>query len=73
MLVAGTSATVYPAADFPLDVLRGGGRVVEVNPLPSELTPVASLTLQGPGGAVLARLLEHVLAPRARSEPKVRA
>jgi NAD-dependent deacetylase len=62
MLVAGTSATVFPAADFPLEVLRSGGAVIEVNPLPSELTPVASLTLQGPGGAVLTRLLEHVRA-----------
>lgn len=60
MLVAGTSATVFPAADFPMEVLRNGGAVVEVNPLPSELTRMATLTLQGPGGAVLTRLLEHV-------------
>jgi NAD-dependent deacetylase len=60
MLVAGTSATVFPAADFPLEVLRSGGTVIEVNPLESELSRLASLTLQGPGGAVLTRLLDHV-------------
>ena len=60
MIVAGTSATVYPAAEFPLEVLRRGGSVIEVNPYESELTPVASLFLQGPGGAVLQRLHERV-------------
>ena len=59
MLVAGTSATVYPAAEFPYEVLRQGGTVIEVNPEPSELTPAATLSLRGPGGAVLARLLAH--------------
>jgi NAD-dependent deacetylase len=59
MLVVGTSATVYPAADFPIDVLRRGGRVIEVNPYESELTPYATTSLQGPAGAVLARLVAH--------------
>ena len=60
MLVVGTSATVYPAAEFPLEVLRRGGRVIEVNPDPSELSDLAELSLRGPGGAVLARLVELV-------------
>ena len=59
MIVAGTSATVYPAAEFPLQVLRNGGVVIEVNPEASELTPVASISLRGPGGAVLERLMHH--------------
>jgi len=62
MLVAGTSATVYPAAEFPYEVLRQGGRVIEVNLEPSELSPLATLSLRGPAGAVLARLLEHAAA-----------
>jgi NAD-dependent deacetylase len=61
MLVAGTSATVYPAAEFPLEVLRRGGSVIEVNPDPTELTPLATLRLHGPGGPVLQRLLAHLL------------
>jgi len=61
MLVAGTSATVYPAADFPLDVLRRGGAVIEVNPERSDLTPLATRTLRGPGAVLLERLLHHTL------------
>ena len=61
MLVVGTSATVYPAAEFPAEVARRGGSVIEVNPDPTELTPHVSSSLRGPGGAVLERLLDHVL------------
>jgi NAD-dependent deacetylase len=59
ILVVGTSATVYPAAEFPFDVLRRGGRAIEVNPYASEFTPHATVSLQGPAGAVLTRLVEH--------------
>jgi NAD-dependent deacetylase len=62
MLVAGTSATVYPAAEFPYEVLRAGGVVIEVNPDESELTQAATISLRGPGGPVLTRLLEHAAA-----------
>ncbi|MFI5216294.1 MAG: NAD-dependent protein deacylase [Candidatus Limnocylindria bacterium] len=64
MLVVGTSATVYPAAEFPLDVLRRGGSLIEVNPEPSELSDLATLSLRGPGGAVLSRLVEIVARAR---------
>jgi len=67
MLVVGTSATVYPAAEFPLEVLRRGGSVIEVNPEPSELSELAVHSLRGPGGAVLSRLLELVSRARAGS------
>jgi len=60
MLVVGTSATVYPAADFPMEVLRRGGRVIEVNPTDTEFTASASVSLRGPAGALLTRLLEHM-------------
>ncbi len=60
MLVAGTSATVYPAAEFPHTVLGRGGFVIEVDPHPTELTAVATTSLNGPGGVVLQRLLHHV-------------
>ncbi|MCG8590745.1 MAG: Sir2 family NAD-dependent protein deacetylase [Proteobacteria bacterium] len=60
MLVAGTSATVFPAAEFPLTVRRHGGRVVEVNPDETELSGLATDSLRGPGGVVLERLLFHV-------------
>ena len=60
MLVAGTSATVYPAAGFPLEVVRGGGSLIEINPEPTDLTPLAAVHLCGPGGPLLARLVERV-------------
>ena len=60
MLVVGTSATVFPAADFPMEVLRRRGAIIEVNPYESELTTVATLSLRGPAGAVLGRLLDHL-------------
>ncbi len=62
MLVAGTSATVYPAAEFPFEVLNRGGVVVEINPEPTELTGRATLSLVGPGGPVLERVVHHVSA-----------
>jgi NAD-dependent deacetylase len=65
MIVAGTSATVFPAAEFPHEVLRSGGVVLEVNPLPSELSPLATAVLQGPGGEILPRLLHHLRTPEA--------
>ena len=60
MLLIGTSGTVYPAAEFPFEVLRRGGTVIEINPYESELTGVVPLSLRGPAGAVMERLLHHV-------------
>jgi NAD-dependent deacetylase len=67
MIVAGTSATVFPAAEFPFEVLRRGGSVIEVNPCESDLTPVATVSLRGPGGAVLSRLVAEVAANLERA------
>jgi NAD-dependent deacetylase len=58
MLVIGTSATVYPAADFPMEVLRRGGGVIEINPTDTDFTASATESLRGPAGALLSRLLE---------------
>jgi NAD-dependent deacetylase len=63
MLLAGTSATVYPAAGFPVEVVRAGGGLIEMNPDPTDLTPIATAYLCGPGGALLSRLLHHLDAP----------
>lgn len=67
MLVAGTSAMVYPAAEFPIEVLRRGHPIIEVNPEATELTSLSTHTLRGPGGAILERLLHHVATAEARS------
>jgi NAD-dependent deacetylase len=60
MIAAGTSATVFPAAEFPFEVLRRGGSLIEVNPCESDLSGVATVALRGPGGAVLTRLAAEV-------------
>jgi NAD-dependent deacetylase len=65
MLVAGTSATVYPAASFPIAIADRGGDLIEVNPYPSELTAMCRVALTGPAGEVLPALVERVRALRA--------
>ena len=60
MLVAGTSATVYPAASFPLSVRQQGGDLIEVNPDATDLSPLCRVSLRGPSGRLLAALVEEV-------------
>jgi NAD-dependent deacetylase len=64
MLVVGTSGMVYPAAELPHVAKRAGARVVEINPEPSGITPVADLFLQGAAGTVLPELVERLRAGR---------
>jgi NAD-dependent deacetylase len=60
ILVAGTSATVYPAAQFPFQIHERGGTLIEVNPYPSELTALCTHSLRAPAGEALPRLLDRV-------------
>jgi NAD-dependent deacetylase len=62
VIVAGTSATVYPAAQFPIGVRQRGGDLIEVNPYESEITPLCTYALRGPGGDVLPRLVQEIKA-----------
>jgi NAD-dependent deacetylase len=62
MLVAGTSALVYPAASFPQMVKQRGGMLIEVNLYETPLTPLADCSLQGPFGEILPTLVEQVRA-----------
>jgi NAD-dependent deacetylase len=64
MLVVGTSATVYPAAHFPVQVRERGGDLIEVNPYETELTPLCAVSLRGAAGEVLPRLADAVLGRR---------
>jgi len=57
-VVAGTSARVHPAASLPLETLRRGGRVVEVNPEPTPLSRMAEVCLRGPSGVWLPALFD---------------
>ncbi|MEW6270617.1 MAG: Sir2 family NAD-dependent protein deacetylase [Thermodesulfobacteriota bacterium] len=57
VLVAGTSATVYPAAGIPIEVLRRGGTLIEVNPFESEISELARIVVRGPAGEALPRIV----------------
>jgi NAD-dependent protein deacetylase/lipoamidase len=62
ILVAGTSALVYPAASFPQMVKQRGGVLIEVNLDDTPLTPLADCSLRGPFGEILPTLVEQVRA-----------
>jgi NAD-dependent deacetylase len=53
----GTSAMVQPAASLPLEALRRGAVVVEINPDETPLTHAAAYALTGPAGQLLPALL----------------
>ena len=57
LIVAGTSAEVYPAAALPEAALARGARVVEVNPNETPLSAYANDVLRGPSGVVLPALV----------------
>lgn len=64
MLVVGTSATVYPAASFPIDVKRRGGILIEVNLHESELTEHCAISLRGAAGLVLPAIAQRLKSAR---------
>jgi NAD-dependent deacetylase len=63
-LSIGTSTVVYPAAGLPLEALRSGAVVVEINPQPTPLTAQAQFALAGAAGIVLPELLQALRAAR---------
>jgi NAD-dependent deacetylase len=64
VIVAGTSATVYPAAGFALQVKERGGRLIEVNLYASEITPLCDLSLRGGAASLMPRLVRAIAEKR---------
>ncbi len=62
VLLVGTSAVVYPAAEFPLIAHRRGAKLIEVNPQAMPLSDVCSAVLRAPSGGALPRLLKRAIA-----------
>lgn len=58
MLVVGTSGLVYPAAGLPGLAARGGGKIVVVNPEPSELDHLAAVVVRQPAAVALPALFD---------------
>ena len=62
ILIAGTSATVTPAAFFPEVVLERGGTLIEVNPEATPFSRLAVAALRAPAGEALPLLVGAVEA-----------
>jgi NAD-dependent deacetylase len=60
MLVVGTSAVVYPAAQLPFVAKQHDAAVIDVNPQPTPISQIADLFLQGRSGEVLPQVVERV-------------
>jgi NAD-dependent protein deacetylase/lipoamidase len=65
VLIAGTSAVVYPAAHFPEMVLQNGGAAIEVNIDETPYSPHTVASLRGRAAEMLPLLVERVIARRA--------
>ncbi|MEV6300091.1 NAD-dependent deacylase [Actinoplanes sp. NPDC051861] len=53
LLTVGTSGLVYPAAEIPRLAARSGAAVIQVNPQPTPLDPIARVNLHGAAATVL--------------------
>jgi NAD-dependent deacetylase len=61
MIIAGTSAQVYPAAGLPYIAKENGAFIIECNTEPTQFTrTITDVFLQGPAGKSLPRLVEKV-------------
>jgi NAD-dependent deacetylase len=57
-LVVGTSAVVYPAAEFPVMAKRRGAALIEINPGETDLSPIADVIIRAPAGTAMPGLAE---------------
>jgi len=60
VILGGTSATVYPASGFALEVKERGGRLIEINLYESEISTLCDLSLRGGSADVLPRLVSAI-------------
>jgi NAD-dependent deacetylase len=63
-LLVGTSAVVYPAADFPVMAKRKGAPLIEVNPNETALSEFADVVIRAPSGEALPELVERLREQR---------
>jgi NAD-dependent deacetylase len=64
VIVVGTSAMVYPAAELPVIAKAAGARVIEINPIPTPLTPQADVYWAARAGDALPQLTRGLRAGR---------
>lgn len=66
VLVLGTSGLVYPAASIPVEAVKTGARLIEINPEPSALTHMADIFIPEPSGQALPRIIDHIEKMRCK-------
>ena len=62
MLIIGTSALVYPAANIPLIAMKYNATTIQINATPNALDQRVDFNLKGKAGEVLPLLFEALLA-----------
>jgi len=63
ILVIGTSAVVYPAADIPRVAKEAGAQVIEINPEHTDLTDwLADLIIQEKAGIAIPQIIAAIKA-----------
>ena len=60
VLLVGTSGAVNPAAQLPLMARERGARIIEVNPVPTQLTAAAHVVAAGPAGEIMPAIADTV-------------
>lgn len=68
-LTIGTSAVVYPAAQYPVDAVRRGVPLIEVNPEETPLSEIAAVVVRAPSGEALPLIVDAVRARRSTPGP----
>lgn len=63
-MTIGTSAVVYPAAQYPLDAAMREAPLIEVNPEETALTAIATVVVRAPSGEALPEIVQAVRALR---------
>lgn len=62
VVVVGTSGLVQPAASLPLIAQESGAKLVEINPVPTDLSDVADVYLSATAAVALPALLGELLS-----------
>jgi NAD-dependent deacetylase len=60
-MVLGSSLSVFPAADFPMQALQGGARLVIVNRDPTDIDHLANLVVHAGIGETLSAAVDRVI------------
>jgi len=63
-LSIGTSAVVYPAAYLPVEAKRNGAWLIEINPEPTPLTPIADVVFHEKSGKILPEIVKALASEK---------